>query len=529
MGRAFGIMVERNYELDVSDGRRKMKYGVVFQGNNVHTANWETACFEDAGSSPASMEAGKVVDCYSLYPGNEGEQADAEQAYIQSEWTGTPTWVELPEEAWPPEWWNKDGTAKYIRPVVLMRKALYGHPDSGTVWERHCEAKLKEIGFEPVTSWASTFWHEGLKLLLTVYVDDLKMAGPKGNLAKGWELITTKIGIGEVTPASLYLGCIHTKSIMKVEGVGEVSVMEYNMECYLKQIVDDYEELASELTDQRVKLKEVTTPFLDEDCSRADARAPIHPGDPLIDCPYCRHSFSPMADIKTKDELLKYLTSKGNKVHHQHCASPTLQGSEPGVGDSSNEQSGVSKEEAPLEECAPIAEITAAADKKKPKFEAKAKTTPGEIVMPVKKFTKAFNKIRSKAAKSKAKSAEDKVDRGLLGPLATSILMRILYAAREARFDLLRAVNKMSCNVAYWNAESDLRMERLVSYIKSSLHYRQFGWIGDKSELLQPHAYTDADFAGCTRTLRSTTGIQLQVEGPHHAFQLLPPPRDSRM
>ena len=37
MGRAFGIMVEKNYELPKDDERRKMKYRVVFQGNNVHS------------------------------------------------------------------------------------------------------------------------------------------------------------------------------------------------------------------------------------------------------------------------------------------------------------------------------------------------------------------------------------------------------------------------------------------------------------------------------------------------------------
>ena len=29
----------------------------------LHTATWETACFEDVGSRLCSMEAGKVVDC----------------------------------------------------------------------------------------------------------------------------------------------------------------------------------------------------------------------------------------------------------------------------------------------------------------------------------------------------------------------------------------------------------------------------------------------------------------------------------
>lgn len=48
MGRAFGIMVKKNYELRRGDIRRKMKYRVVFQGNNVHTANWQTACWGQA-------------------------------------------------------------------------------------------------------------------------------------------------------------------------------------------------------------------------------------------------------------------------------------------------------------------------------------------------------------------------------------------------------------------------------------------------------------------------------------------------
>ena len=61
-----------------------MKYRVVFQGNNVVTQNWETALFQDLGSSPASMEAGKAVDAYGCMMGHDIEQADAEQAYVQA-------------------------------------------------------------------------------------------------------------------------------------------------------------------------------------------------------------------------------------------------------------------------------------------------------------------------------------------------------------------------------------------------------------------------------------------------------------
>ena len=89
--------------------------------------------------------------------------ADAVQAYIQATLRGTPCWIELPPEAAPSECnWGK-----YRRPVVPLRKALYGHPNAGTFWEQHCDEE-----------WPSVYIHEKLQLVLVVYVDDFKMAGP---------------------------------------------------------------------------------------------------------------------------------------------------------------------------------------------------------------------------------------------------------------------------------------------------------------------------------------------------------------
>ena len=63
-------------------------------------------------------------------------------------------------------------------PVVPLKLALYGHPDSGGIWERHCETELKKVGFEAVLTdiWKSVFYHPTRKLLLVVYVDDFKLA-----------------------------------------------------------------------------------------------------------------------------------------------------------------------------------------------------------------------------------------------------------------------------------------------------------------------------------------------------------------
>ncbi len=84
------------------------------------------------------MEAGKAADCYGIVAGHAIEQADAEQACIQADLKGNETWVHLPIDAWPDSWFGPGRKPKYERPVVLLKKALYGHPDSGTFWEKYC-------------------------------------------------------------------------------------------------------------------------------------------------------------------------------------------------------------------------------------------------------------------------------------------------------------------------------------------------------------------------------------------------------
>ena len=52
------------------------------------------------------------------------------------------------------------------------------------------------------------------------------------------------------------------------------------------------------------------------------------------------------------------------------------------------------------------------------------------------------------------KSSEtDAPDRGVLQPLAAKVLMKILYGARMARFDLLKAVCDLACFVTRWTVD----------------------------------------------------------------------------
>ena len=57
--------------------------------------------------------------------------------------------------------------------------------------------------------WQSIFYHAELDLLLAVYVDDFKMAGPEANLAEGWKRISSVINMDPPEPFGRYFGCHH--------------------------------------------------------------------------------------------------------------------------------------------------------------------------------------------------------------------------------------------------------------------------------------------------------------------------------
>ena len=146
MARVHGICFEKNYQLSEDNPGRKFKGRGVLLGNQVKNQHWEAAFFQDLGNSPASFEASRWADFYGCLPGHAVKLADAIQAYIQAKLKGPLCWVELPTDAWPPEiqcW-------KFRRPVVRLDKALYGHPDSGTMWEQHVTRKSKKLVLNPL-------------------------------------------------------------------------------------------------------------------------------------------------------------------------------------------------------------------------------------------------------------------------------------------------------------------------------------------------------------------------------------------
>ena len=95
----------------------------------------------------------KLLDAVSLLPGCAGEISDAPGAYTQTDLLGTETWVILPQEFWPKSWHGK-----WNNPVVPLKQALRGHPNSGKYWKQYAHKSVQTVGFKPMGSeWECCF------------------------------------------------------------------------------------------------------------------------------------------------------------------------------------------------------------------------------------------------------------------------------------------------------------------------------------------------------------------------------------
>ena len=324
--------------------------------------------------------------------------------------------VELPPEAWPS--WVKLGD--FRRPVVRLPKALYMVIQIQGPCEQHCDKAVKQVGFAAVgPEWPSTYYHKEMELLLVVYVDDLKLAGPEINMKKGWNLLRSKLDLEPETELGLYLGCQLVRGETKLKDGKKVSTIAYDMESFLEQSVQKYLEIVG------ITLKRVPTPSLPEETKEHPARAPCGAG-PVSQCTWC------------------------GTIH-------------------------------------PVTEPT---------------------------------KSKSDPSGSSAPKPGDAAIKGELAPHAASVLMKLLYTARIARFDLLRSINMLARNVTKWTKNDDIKLHHLMCYVNSTKSQKLIGWVGNDIKSLQIGIFADADYAGCGQSLRSTSGSHMMAFGSHTRFPL---------
>ena len=161
------------------------------------------------------MTAAKIMDITSRLPGCDGQAADAVSAYTQVKMEDAhkllkipksecpDIWIRLPRHKWPKSWSSMED------PVVPLERNLYGHPLAGLLWERQFEKILLKHGWEKIPNWECLFVHREKGLFLSVYVDDIKLAGKKHNIDPMWKVLNKEVDLGEPTSFldHVYLGC----------------------------------------------------------------------------------------------------------------------------------------------------------------------------------------------------------------------------------------------------------------------------------------------------------------------------------
>ena len=68
---------------------------------------------------------------------------------------------------------------------------------AGLSWERPYEKILLQHGWEKVSNWECLFVHRQKGLFLSVYVDDIKLAGKKQNIDPMWKVLNKEVDLGE--------------------------------------------------------------------------------------------------------------------------------------------------------------------------------------------------------------------------------------------------------------------------------------------------------------------------------------------
>ena len=95
-------------------------------------------------------------------------------------------------------------------PLVPLERNLYGHLLAGLFWEKQFEKIQLKHGWEKISKLGiSLCAHREKRLFLSVYVDDIKLAGKKQNLDPMWKLLNNEVELGEPTSFldHVYLGC----------------------------------------------------------------------------------------------------------------------------------------------------------------------------------------------------------------------------------------------------------------------------------------------------------------------------------
>ena len=277
----------KNAELEAR--HQKYKGRVVLRGDTVKDDSGSYAVFTEQGSSASQMTATKVMDIISGLPGCAGHAADAVSAFSQVNMEDAPKLLKIPKSECPDTWIRlpRHKWSSMEDPVVPLERNLYGHLWAGLLWERQFDKILLKYGWEKIPNWECLFVHREKGLFLSVYVDDMKLAGKKQNIDPMWKVPNKEVDLGE--PTSFFdhenLGCTQRQCEISKDVVDNyrtmfesrisaggteklpcsenirISSWSYDMEGHAEKCVERYCELANRTTQQ---IDKVSTPCIED-------------------------------------------------------------------------------------------------------------------------------------------------------------------------------------------------------------------------------------------------------------------------
>ena len=170
------------------------------------------------------------------------------------------TWVRLPKPWWPASW---HGCFRDL--LCRLRLALYGHPDSEALLDKHLSAILNRLG------WLRQEIHPGLLLhmatgaILTVYVDDLMMAAGLRDEGSLWGSLEKVVEFGEQSfSINKFLGNIH--DFYTLDGFSSLTV---KMNAFHISVAKRYMDVIKVTSSPHVR-----SPYLTEDFSMKGSEGP---------------------------------------------------------------------------------------------------------------------------------------------------------------------------------------------------------------------------------------------------------------
>ena len=195
---------------------QKYRGRVVLRSDIVKDDSGSNAVFAEQGSSTSQMTAAIVMDIISRLPGCAGQAADAVSAYTQVKMEDAHKLLKIPKSECPDIWIRppRHTRGQNHGPVWKIQSFLSKGIWTLILWQDYCgdkqfEKVLLKYGRERVSNWECLFVYRKKGLFLSVYVDDMKLAGKKQNIDPMWKVLMKGVDLGEPTSFCdhVYLGC----------------------------------------------------------------------------------------------------------------------------------------------------------------------------------------------------------------------------------------------------------------------------------------------------------------------------------